>query len=201
MKHFLNIFLPAFVSVLIASCVSTPPVQRVSPDQVTDLSGRWNDTDSKAVSTEMVQDMLSRAWLDTHQRQFNKPPTVIVGFIENTSSEHINTQTFTNDIERELINSGQINFVADSIEREQLREERYDQDLNASAATRKAIGEELGADYMLIGSINSILDGNRKTLVTYYQVDLKLVSLRDNRTAWVGQKKIKKIIDPKRTSY
>lgn len=176
-------------------------VQRISVDEVRDLSGRWNDTDSKLVSTEMVQDMLSRAWLQKHLQRQGQTPSVIVGNIQNLSSEHINTNTFINDIEREIINSGEVDFVANSEERQQIRDERLDQDLNASAQTRKAMGEELGADYMMLGSINTIIDAAGKTQVTYYQVDLKLISLTDNRTAWIGQKKIKKLIEGRGARY
>ncbi|SMF48325.1 hypothetical protein SAMN02745866_03140 [Alteromonadaceae bacterium Bs31] len=190
------------VSVFVVGCSQAPTtVERISADQVTDLSGQWNDTDSRLVSTEMVMDMLSRPWIENHKRQHKAKPTVIVGYIRNLSHEHINVDTFVNDIERELINSNQVEFVADSEEREQLRFEREDQDINASEASRKAMGQELGADYMLMGSINTIIDSAGRTRVTYYQVDLKLVSLSDNRTLWLGQKKIKKLIENSNSRY
>ena len=184
------------VQLWLISCGSQPhKVERIAVDEVNDLSGRWNDTDSRLVSEEMVRDMLNRAWLNKHVQSTGNMPTVIVGSIHNLSHEHINVLTFINDIEREIINSGEVNFVADAKERLQIREERRDQDLNASAATRKAMGQELGADYILVGSINTIVDQLGKTRVVYYQTDLKLLSLTDNRTAWIGQKKIKKLIE------
>ncbi len=189
-------------SFFLTGCAETPTkVERISADEVTDLSGQWNDTDSRLVSEEMVMDMLARPWIENHRRQYSAKPAVIVGYIRNLSHEHINVKTFINDIERELINSNQVDFVADSEEREQLRYEREDQDLNASEASRKAMGQELGADYMLLGSINTILDGAGTTQVTYYQVDLKLTSLTDNRTMWIGQKKIKKRIENSKRRY
>ncbi len=197
-KRLLLIIMPL---VFIAACSSQPEVQRIGVDDVVDLSGRWNDTDSKLVSREMVQDMLARPWLQQHARRSGAMPSVIVGSVRNLSHEHVNVRTFINDIERELINSGRVTFVADSEARLQLREERMDQDLNASAASRKAMGQELGADYMMLGSINTIVDAAGKRQVTYYQVDLKLVSLTDNRTLWVGQKKIKKLIEGRQVRY
>ena len=102
-------------------------VSRVSTDSVTDLSGRWNDTDSRMTAEAMIQDLLSRPWLDEYGRMTGKKPIVIVGQVRNKSSEHISTDVFTKDIERELINSGRVTFVATSDERQQLREERLDQ--------------------------------------------------------------------------
>lgn len=167
-------------------------VERLEPEEVRDLSGAWNDTDSRLVSEEMISDMLSRPWVNDFKRRTGKQPAVIVGTVRNLSHEHINTNTFVNDIQRELTNSGRVTFVASSQEREEIRDERLDQDIHASAETRKAMGQEYGADYMLSGQINTIIDMEGRTQVRYYQVDLTLISLVDNRKAWVGQKKIKK---------
>lgn len=197
-----KVYLSAFLAVFLCACQTTPPqVERIDPNSEIDLSGEWNDVDSRLVSSEMVEDMLSRAWLSQHMQKYGKEPAVIVGYVRNLSHEHISVQTFTNDIERELINSGRVLFVANKEERTQIRDERLDQDINASDASRKAMGEELGADYMLIGSINTIIDSGKKERVTFYQVDLKLISLLDNRTSWIGQKKIKKIIQKRRSRY
>lgn len=177
----------------LAAC--KPDVTRVDQNEVTDLSGKWNDTDSRLVSSEMVQDVLSRPWLSRYANKYNKPPTVIVGKVRNLSHEHINTRTFVADIERALINSGEVDFVASSAEREEIRSERKDQDLNASEETRKAMGNEMGADFMLKGTINTIVDAVSGEQARFYQIDLALINLANNRKTWVGTKKIKKTIE------
>jgi len=178
---------------LLAGC--NPTVSRVESDTVTDLSGNWNDTDSRLVAEEMIQDVLSRGWLTKFNRSKGKAPTVIVGTVRNLSHEHINTRTFIADMERELINSGEVEFVASAKAREEIRSEVKDQDLNASEATRKAMGNEIGADYMLQGSINSIVDAVSGEQARFYQIDLTLIELGTNRKVWVGQKKIKKTVE------
>ncbi|MEQ1838357.1 MAG: penicillin-binding protein activator LpoB, partial [Candidatus Nitrotoga sp.] len=119
----------------------------------------------------------------------------IVGEVRNLSHEHINVNTFVADMERALINSGKVKFVASSTERDEIRTERKDMDLNASEATRKAMGQEQGADFMLKGTINTIIDASGSTQVRFYQVDLTLISLVDNNKVWIGQKKIKKLVE------
>lgn len=180
------------IALLVAGCSTR--VERVAPDEQRDLSGRWNDTDSRLVAEEMVADVLSRAWLGNHVNAQGRQPAVIVGEIRNLSHEHINMRTFVSDIQRALINSGKVEFVAARDERDELRDERLDQDLHAREDTRKAMGRELGADYMLQGNINTILDVEGRQQVRYYQVDLTLTSLTDNRIVWIGQKKIKKFV-------
>jgi len=191
--------LAIFITLLATACGTQ--VKRVDVDKSIDLSGAWNDTDSRMVSEEMIKDMLERAWIRNYTRKHNSPPSVIVGEIRNLSHEHINVKTFIADIERAMINSGQVNFVASSNERKEIRKERKDQDLNASEATRKAMGQEMGADFMLKGSINTIIDMEGKTQLRYYQVDLTLISLADNRKVWLGQKKIKKLVKNSKLRY
>jgi len=182
----------------LAGCASTPKVSRVDTDSVQDLSGNWNDTDSRLVSARLVNDMLSRKWLTRYQVKHGKNPVVIVGEVRNLSHEHINVRTFIADMERELINSGEVEFVASRHERNEVRAEREDQAVNASEDTLKIAGEETGADFMLKGQINTIFDAAGDTQVKYYQVDLTLISLKDNRKVWVGQKKIKKVVEKSR---
>lgn len=169
-------------------------VERMDVNEVKDISGEWNDTDSRLVSEEMIRDALGQAWITNFVSERGKKPAVIVGEIRNLSHEHINTQTFIADMERALINSGRVEFVASADERGEIREERKDQELNASADSRNAMGQERGADFMLKGTINTIIDAEGKKQVRYYQVDLTLISLADNRKVWLGQKKIKKYV-------
>jgi uncharacterized protein (TIGR02722 family) len=193
----MNMWLKAswlFMVIMLAACSTTPEVDRIDADSTTDLSGDWNDTDSRLVSEEMVQDALSHPWIANFIRSNQHQPAVIVGQIRNLTHEHINVATFVNDIERALVNSGRVQFVASSSERQEIRDERLDQDLHASENTRNPAGRELGADYMLKGDISTIIDAVAKEQTRYYQVDLTLISLADNRKVWIGQKKIKKAI-------
>jgi len=184
----------ALLALVTASACSTK-VERLDESKAVDLSGGWNDTDSRLVSQEMIQDSLSRPWLQEFRgRPGQARPAVIVGEVRNLSHEHINTNTFTLDLERSLINSGKVDFVATKDERKGIRDERKDQDLNARDDTRNAMGRELGADFMLTGTINTIVDPNGNEQLLFYQVNMTLISLKDNRKVWVGQKDIRKLV-------
>ena len=192
-RKFMSVLLVLGLVAGVAAC--KPTITREDPNSVKDLSGKWNDTDSRKVSQEMIQDVLSQRWLSKYTAKHNQMPTVIVGKVRNLSHEHINTRTFIADIQRALINSGEVSFVASSKERTEIRSERMDQDLNASEATRKAMGNEAGADFMLKGSINTIIDAAGGDQIRFYQVDLTLIDLSSNRMVWAGQQKIKKSVE------
>jgi uncharacterized protein (TIGR02722 family) len=169
-------------------------VTRIESDTTVDLSGRWNDTDSRQVSTTMIQDCLNNVWLRNHQRDSSQSPVVIVGAIRNKSMEHIPIDTFIKDIERAFINSGSVTVVADAGERIDLRAERESMQGNTTAETLKRFGQEVGADYVLTGTINQIVDEEEGEKVSYYQTDLELINVESNVKVWIGTEKIKKFI-------
>ena len=177
---------------LLVGCGSSRQVTRLDPEKVTDLSGKWNDTDARLVAEEMISDCMARPWLSDFLLEKSKKPVVTVGRIRNKSSEHIDTETFTTDFERELTNSGKVIFVAAKIERDDVREERLDQRDWASEATVKKLRQETGADFILLGAIKSITDQLEGEKVVFYQTDLELINVETMVKAWIGTKKIKK---------
>jgi len=187
------VFLALALAPLVAACGGTK-VTRMDTAEVKDLSGKWNDTDSRLVAEEMIRDCTSRPWIQSATASIGKAPTVIVGTVRNQSHEHINTDTFVEDLQRELINSGKVEFVASKGERGDVRDERLDQDTNSSEETRKANGKETGADFMLSGAINTVEDQEGGKTVVLYQTNLKLLNMKTNQIAWNGQKKIKKFV-------
>jgi len=194
----------AVLSVIVAGlagCGAETKVTRVDAGVVTDLSGRWNDTDSRMVAESMVKEALEYPWLNNFSQTKRRQPVVVVGTVLNNSHEHINVQTFVTDLERELTNSQKLTFVAGKSEREEVRTERKEQAMFAREDTQKAPGKEIGADYMMKGTIATILDEADGTKAMFYQVDLQMVDLESNAKVWFGQKKIKKVIEKKRTIF
>jgi hypothetical protein len=181
-------------------------VTRIAPSQAVDLSGRWNDVDSRIVADSIIRQSFESAagtpgWAARFaQAHGGRQPTVIVGTIRNRSMEHIPVGTFVRDLERAYLGSGMVQVVASSEERQEIRDERADQQENASADTRARQGAERGADFMLQGEIQSIEDREGRRSVRFYQVDMTLVDLQTNAKTWVGSQKIKKYIERPRIS-
>lgn len=193
MKRIPTILLLSLLISIFSGC--THKVERVDTKEQIDLSGRWNDTDSRIVAEEMVDQVLGGAWIDNHLEENNgKKPVVIVGLIYNKSHEHISAETFIKDIEKAFINSGRVRLVQAGDKREELRKERAAQQEFASMETTKQWGKELGADFMMNGDINSIVDTYKKERVNFYKVNLELSDLETNEIIWIGDKEIKKYV-------
>jgi uncharacterized protein (TIGR02722 family) len=190
----------ALAGLALAGCGGGKSVTRIDEDETVDISGRWNDTDSRMVSEEMIRDCLNQPWLRNHMTERGKKPVVIVGAIRNKSMEHIPTDTFITDIERAYINSGEVTVVADAGTRADLRAEREAMQGNVTAETLKEFGREMGADYVMTGNINQIVDEEGGQKVSFYQTDLELIDVESNVKVWIGQKKIKKFIGQGRYS-
>jgi uncharacterized protein (TIGR02722 family) len=197
MKKILPVMLIA-LALMLTACGPSVKVQRVSTDTVADLSGKWNSTDSRLVAEEMIRDVVSRPWLSTFLQEEGRTPVLIIGTMRNLSSEHIEMGTFVADISRELINSGAVRFVASRDMREEVRDEREDQQYYASEETAKKMAAELGADYMLKGTVKTIMDKVDRTSAKYYQVDMELIDVETTETVWIGNKEIMKIVERSR---
>jgi len=181
---------------LSAAACSTRTVSRIDPVAVTDLSGRWNDTDSRLVAEELIYQSLNGSWISRFSdAQGGGAPPVIVGWFRNRSVEHIPVGTFVGDLENAFVNSGAVTLVAGGEARDELRDERYDQQQNARSDTRTRLGQELGARFILQGEVFSIEDEERNEKIVFYQVDARIVDLESNVVVWVGQHKIKKYVE------
>jgi hypothetical protein len=197
MLSFRAVLVVVVAAFILAGCGSSTSVTRVDANTTTDLSGRWNDTDAQMVAEDMVSDVLGAVWLERYRRDNEDPPTVIVGPIRNKTMQHIDEEIFIKDLERELVNSGQVQFVAARDERRAIRAERRNQQQYATMETAARMAQETGAGYMLLGTISSNvqenLEGDKMSL--FYVVNLELIDMTKNTKAWIGTKKIKKVVE------
>ena len=161
------------ILILVLTACSTK-VTRSPVEAPTDIGGHWNDTDSRLTAEAMIKDALKRPWAQRFTRVTGRGPVVTVGTVLNRTHEPLNTQTFVQDLERALMNSGQVQFVADTV---------------------KPAGQEAGADFILQGTINTLVDELEDAKAIVYQVDLELVDIASNVKVWLGQKKVKKLVE------
>jgi penicillin-binding protein activator len=182
--------LAAIALIIFSSCAHK--VTRIDPTDTPDISGNWNYTDSRLTAEEMINQSLTGKWLGDHLQTKGKRPVVIVGFVNNKSHEHIEAETFMNDLEKSFVTTEKVGLVQSGKKREEMRAEKSDQQTNSSVSSMKKFGLEKGADYILQGSINSIVDGFKRKKTVTYQIDLVLTNIETNEVVWIGDKKLSK---------
>lgn len=184
---------------LLAGCSSAPSIKRVAEEEQIDLSGYWNDTDVRIVCDNLVSDCLNSPVVSKRLTEYEVKngglPVVIVGQFRNTSDEHIDVSVISKRMEAALLNSGKVDFVASSSERDDLRQERIEQQSWASEETAKALANEIGADFMLIGSVKTVVDQIDRKAVRNYFVYAEMIEIETGKKIWIGENsEIKKYI-------
>ena len=183
------------ISLLFFSCATTS-VSRIDAAQQTDISGYWNDTDVRLICNALIEDCITSPRIERFAQENKRLPVFIIGRFKNDSSEHIDTSIIVKKMQTAILNSGKAEFVADSTSREEVRAEREDQNMgNASEETAKALGNETGADFLLQGSVKSMVQKAGNTTIRTYHVSADLINIETNRIIWSGfNDDIKKVI-------
>ena len=185
-----------FLAFLLVSCGHS--VSRVDSGTQMDLSGYWNDTDLRLASDALVRSALNSPRLSTFRSTNGRNPVIIVGYFRNDSDEHIDTIILSERMEIAIDNSGSASFVASGELREELREERLDQHRGfTDDRTVSRLGAERGADFMMTGSVRTIIDRDPRgrTATRSYYITARLTNITTNEQMWMGQyDEIKKVI-------
>jgi uncharacterized protein (TIGR02722 family) len=185
-----------FCLILVAFLIScqTRTVTRINPDTQIDLSGRWNDSDSRMVADKMVNDLLNSEKFKDYVKEKGSKPAIVVGLIKNKTSEHIDAANYIKKFELAIYNSNVAELVESDEFRDKLRLERAQQQDFADPATVSQWGKEIGADVMLFGEMTSETDTYNNKRVVNYITTLFLTDIETNKRVWYGQHEIKKLV-------
>jgi uncharacterized protein (TIGR02722 family) len=184
----------SLVWIVLLMCCQPHSVTRVTPETQIDLSGRWNDSDSRMVAEKMINDLFSSERFKEYSEQNGKKPVVVVGLIRNKTSEHIDAANYVKKFEMAIYNSNVADLVESDEFRDQLRKERAEQQDFADPATVAQWGKETGADLMLFGEMSSETDTYNNRRVVNYVTTLFLTDVETNKRVWYGQHEIKKLV-------
>jgi uncharacterized protein (TIGR02722 family) len=158
------------------------------------LNDQWSETDMQ----KAVKDLVSSALAHPSIAGAKKPPIVMVTKLQNKTSEHIDTQSITDMITVELMQSGKVQFI-DKAAREDIAEEyEYQGSGMVGRETRKGKGSQVGADLILNGRMDSIVQQVGKDKTVYYKITLNMTNLSTGLISWTDHKQIRKIFRKKR---
>lgn len=193
-RNLLFVAITLMTVVVLISCSSGINVSRIDSSKKIDLSGNWNDTDIQIVTKALIDSSLKSNWIDQFRARNGKNPTVVIGTIINRSSEHIDTAIIAKRFEMALINTNRVDMVADIELRDQVRQEREEQQYYASEESSVALGKELGANFLLQGSVRTVVDQVSGRSVRTYYISAELIDIETSRKIWVGEESVRKMI-------
>lgn len=176
-------------SLLLGGCGSA--VKYEDPTSVETTTVDFGSTDLQTVAKKMVDGLLS--FPPIVQLTAKKRPVVFVDDLKNSTQEHIDTSSINNMIMTELIQSGKFRFVdmsaVDNV-RTQLRYQKESGLIDPTTAVR--VGKQIGAQFMIYGSISSIVKRDGRTTDIYYLVSMRMMNLQTGIVEWADQKQIRK---------
>lgn len=175
---------------LLGGCVST--TRTLDPDVEKHYDASYDFSDKKQIVDVLTDSLLSSPNVLTE----NSKPIIVIYGVDNETSEHISTSGITDDIRLALIRSGEYRFINRKQRGNLLDETDYQYAGFVPPEERVSEGRQLGADYILSGTLRSIEKKqprqwrlNKKELV-YYSMNLELTDLETGEISWADNVEI-----------
>ena len=187
-KIFLNFFIMAscltFLTLL--GCAAT--TTNLNPKDEMHYDASYDFSDKNQIVERLISPLLSAPVFPPQQK-----PILIVYPVINETSEHISTGGITDAIRMKLIQSGRFRFINER-QRENIQMETSYQDQGfVDPSMRVEKGRQLGADYILSGTLRSIKNKqpkqwrlNKKERI-YYSLDLTMTDLKTGEIVYADQ--------------
>ena len=151
------------------------------------LNDQWSESDMQTAVRFLVKSASNHYSIKSKKRK----PVVMVTRLRNKTSEHIDTQSIMDMMRVELMNQAGLQFV-DKQAREDMADEYAYQKDNTSAGTRKSKGNQVGADFIINGRLDSIVQQAGRDKTVYYKLTLNMTNLKTGLIVWSNHKQIRK---------
>ena len=161
------------------------------------LNDKWSETDMQVVVKNMVDSLVAHKSINTPKEQ----PIVMVTNLQNKTDEHIDTQSIMDMVRVELTNSGKVAFVDKDARQDISNEYDYQNSGMVSNQTKKGAGGQVGADFIINGRLDQIVQEVGKEKTVYYKVTLNLTNLKTGLIVWTNNKQLRKTFKKKTIGF
>ncbi len=161
----------------------------VDLDDAEAMDERFGFTDLRQITESFANELGSSPFITNHPQ----PPIMMIAGVQNRTSEYMDTRNLTDRLRTLLFRTGNIQFVNEQRREDLLREQGY-QAAQATPETQVGIGQQLGARYMVSGSLTEMADRSprqvrvSKTVRRYYKLTLEVTDLETGLLAWTSER-------------
>ncbi len=119
-------------------------------------------------------------------------PMMMIAGVQNQTAGYVNTKMLTDKVRTLLIQGGKARFVNEARREDLLKEQGYSA-ANATPETQVAIGRQLGAKYMITGTLAEMREESprqvrvSKTKVNYYKLTFEVTDLQTAEIKWIHE--------------
>lgn len=184
----------------ITGCTNKSVIKYGDATAVETTNVNFGSTDLQTIANQLTDSLLLSPVVGSLTE--NSRPILFLESIKNKTSEHIDTESITDSISTKLLRSGKFRFV-DMGRVNAIREQLDYQQSSGMVDTSKAvaIGQQVGAQYMLYGNLASIVKSNKDKSDVYYKFTLRLLDLKSGLVEWADETEIRKTKDKKFVSW
>ncbi len=157
------------------------------------MTDEWSESDMQETVKSMVASLVSHPVVTGSKTR----PVVMVTQLQNKTSEHIDTQSIMDMVRVELMKTGKLAFIDKEARGDIDQEYDYQNSGRVSGETKKGPGQQTGADFIVNGRLDSIVQEVGKEKSVYYKITLNLTSIKSGVIEWTDQKQIRKLYKKK----
>ena len=161
------------------------------------LNDQWSETDMQVIVKAMVDSLVQHPSVSNAK----KMPVVIVTNLQNKTSEHIDTQSIMDMVRVDLTNSGKVSFIDKEARQDISDEYDYQNSGTVSGESKKSPGGQIGADYIINGRLDSIVQEVGKDKSVFYKITLNMTNLKTSIITWTNHKQIRKTFKKKSVGF
>ena len=174
-----KIFFSFLIAVSVLSLASAKAVKRGGAG---DLTPYLSETDCRAICKDIVGQIIKNPRVEKFEEKNGRAPIVTIGKIKDQTGEFFDTQIIANSLKTAVLNSGALEFMANSDIRNEMRDEVIGQQDHVAEDQAKELDQEDAADYMITGSVKPMVQNNGKKQERTYIVNIELTDLKTHRT-------------------
>lgn len=197
MNRKIRIILGLTLAGLVFACTTTTTVLDV--DKPMHISEDFGYSDLKMATEKMISSILTNPPISGR----NDRPIVIIYGLTNRTDEHLDTEALTEKIQTGLTRSAKLRFIDKQARDKISKEIGYQQGGMVTPSTKIKLGKQVGAEYMITGSITSISakEGRgirlKEERVKYYKIALNLTDINTNIIEWSDEQEFaRKVAEP-----
>jgi len=158
------------------------------PEKANLLNDQWSETDMQNVVKDLVGSLTSHPAI----KDAKTPPVVLITQLQNKTSEHIDTQSVMDMVRVDLMKTGRVGFIDKEARQEIADEYNYQNSGMVAKESQKGPGGQIGADFIINGRLDSIVQEVGKDKTVYYKVTLNMTNLKTGMIIWSDNKQLRK---------
>jgi uncharacterized protein (TIGR02722 family) len=171
---------------IMTGCMAS--TKNLNPAEETHYDASYDFSDKNKIVDRLVTPMLAAPVFPVQEK-----PILIVYPVVNETSEHISTGGITDAIRMKLVQSGKFRFISEEQRANIQKETGYQNQGYVDPAMRVEQGRQLGANYILSGTLRSIKKQQPEQMRLfkkeriYYSLDLTITDLKTGETVYADQ--------------